>query len=251
MTLDVIVAARRRTRRRLTAAVLIGVGVLAACVYPAGLYVNTRLDDAVSSSATASVPAPLTSPAPASGWVLPADVGWVRVAGVDLPVSAATGPAETVGGLARGFARAPAGAVVAALHLLVRTTPQVGPAVFDPTLEAQVVGAHAAQMRRAVTADYTEAAARTGVAYGQPLGDLSATVAGVRVDAYTDGQASLSVLTSAVDATGVTRFAATPVSLVWVGGDWRLVAPPDGRWDAQVRIVAPSLAGGYPPLRAG
>ena len=83
------------------------------------------------------------------------------------------------------------------------------------------------------------------------MGDLPATVVGVRVDAYTDCQASLSILTSAVDATGVARFAATPVALIWASGDWRLVAPPDGRWDAQVRIVDPPLAGGYPPLRAG
>ena len=49
-------------------------------------------------------------------------------------MSAATGPRQTVGGLARGFAHTQAGAVVAAVHLLVRTTAQVGPAVFDPTL---------------------------------------------------------------------------------------------------------------------
>ena len=44
MTLDVIAAARRRTRRRLTVAVLIGVGVLAALVYPAGLYTSAFQD---------------------------------------------------------------------------------------------------------------------------------------------------------------------------------------------------------------
>src|SRR3954453_9150675 len=103
MTLDVIAAARRRTRR-LTVAVLIGVGVLAALVYPAGLYVNAHLDD----GAVPSTPGPHASALPATGssnraaW--PADFAFIRVPGVDLPVSAATGPAETVGGLARGFA---------------------------------------------------------------------------------------------------------------------------------------------------
>jgi hypothetical protein len=249
MTLDVITTARRRLRR-IGIAVLVGVGVLAVAVYGAGLYVNTHLDDPpVSDPSTGPVPwPPGTASAPAA--LLPTDVTWVRVAGVDLPVSASTGPAETVGGLARGFAHTEAGAVVAALQLLVRTTAQVGPAVFDPTLQTQVVGAHAEAMRRAVTAEYTEAAAQLGVAYGQPLGDLPATVAGVRVDAYTGEQATLSVLTSAVDAAGVTRYAATPIGLVWVGGDWRLVAPPDGRWDSEVRIVDPAQAAGYPSLRA-
>ena len=108
--------------------------------------------------------------------MLPADVRWVRVAGVDLPVSAATGPTQAVGGLARGFAHTPAGAVVAALHLLVRTSPQVGPAVFDPTITAQVVGPDAGGDARQVTADYQQAAAAAGIAYGQPLGDLPATL---------------------------------------------------------------------------
>jgi hypothetical protein len=252
MTLEVITAARRRTRRRLTIAVLIGVGVVAALVYPAGLYVNAHLnDEAVSSPATAAPPSPAASAtATAPGVALPAEVTWVRVAGVDLPTSLATGPAQTVGGLARGFAHTPAGAVVAAVHLLVRTTPDVGPAVFEPTLTGQVVGEHAAAMRRTVADVYTQAAAEQGVAYGQPLGDLHATVAGIRVDTYTPLQATLSVLTSAVDTTGVTRYAATTVTLSWTNGDWLLVAPPDGRWDSQVRLLDPASIGGYPPLRA-
>ena len=170
------------------------------------------------------------------------------MAGVDLPVSAATGPAQKVGGLARGFAHTQPGAVVAAVHLLVRTTAQVGPVVFEPTLAEQVVGEHAPAMRTAVADSYREAAARTGVVYGQPLGDLPATVAGVRVDGYTDAQATLSVLTSAVDATGFTRYAATRLSLMWTDDDWHLVAPPGGRWDSEVRIVDPAQIAGYPPL---
>jgi len=249
MTLDVIVAARRRTRRRLTIAVLIGVGVLAALVYPAGLYVNAHLDD----GAMPSTPGPHTSaPAATSSSdraVLPADVSFIRVAGVDLPVSAATGPAVTVGGLARGFAHTRDGAVVAAVHLLVRTTEQVGPVVFEPTLADQVVGEYADAMRTYVATAYAQAAADAGITYGQPLGDLPAIVAGVRVDAYTDDHATLSVLTSAVDATSVTRHAATTVELSYTGGDWRLVAPRDGRWDTAVVVLDPDQIGGYPPLQ--
>jgi hypothetical protein len=249
MTLDVIVAARRRTRRRLTVAVLIGVGVLAALVYPAGLYVNAHLDDeAMPSTSGPPASAPPATPSNDRG-ALPADVAFIRVAGVDLPVSAATGPAETVGGLARGFAHTRDGAVVAAVHLLVRTTPQVGPVVFEPTLADQVVGEFADAMRTHVANIYAQAAADAGVTYGQPLGGLSATVAGVRIDAYSDNQATLSVLTSAVDATSVTRNAATTIRLSFNGGDWRLVAPRDGRWDSDVVLLDPNQIGGYPPLR--
>ena len=250
MTLDVITAARRRTRRRL-AAVLAGAGVLAAVlvvvVYPAARYAHTDRPVPPPSTSDSLRPAASVS---AGGAVLPADVTWTRLAGVDLPGSTATGPTELLGGLARGFTHSPGGAVAAALHLLVRTTAQVGPVVFEPTLADQVVGPHADAMRHAVADTYTETAARTGVTYGQPLGDLPAALAGVRVDAYGDDRATMSVLTSALDATGVTRHAATTVTVSWVRGDWRLLAPPDGRWDSQVLLVDPDRVGDYPPLRA-
>jgi hypothetical protein len=251
MTVDVIVAARRRTRRRLAVTVLVGAGIIAAAVYPAGLYANSRLDDktAAVTPATAAVSWPAGTTTPATPALAP-DVTWTRLAGVELPASADTGPHDSVGGLARGFAHTRQGALVAAVHLLVRTTPQVGPQVFAPTLTEQVVGEHAAAMRQAVADAYTQAVTTTGVLYGQPLGDLPATIAGIRTDTYTDNQATLSVLTTAPDASGITRYAATTITLTWTDGDWRLVAPPQGRWDSQVRILDPSAVSGYPPLRA-
>src|SRR5262245_47638142 len=121
MTVDVIAAARRRTRR-FAVAVLVGAALTAACVYPAGLYVNAHLDDGAWATPAPATPGPAADEAPPDAWALPADARWIDVAGVKLPVSSATGPAQTVAGLARGFAHTPAGAVVAALHLLVRTT---------------------------------------------------------------------------------------------------------------------------------
>jgi hypothetical protein len=250
VTLDVITAARRRTRRRL-AAVLVGVGVLAAVlvvvVYPAFRYADRDRPVPLS---TSDGPRPTASQT-VGGSVLPADVSWIRLTGVDLPVSAATGPTEVRAGLSRGFTHSRGGAVVAAVHILVRTTAHVGPVVFEPTLADQVVGPHADAMRRAVADTYTATAARTGITYGQPLGDLPAALAGVRVDAYRDDRATVSVLTAAPDSTGVTRYAATTVTVSWTRGDWRLVAPPDGRWDSQVLLVDPERVGDWPPLRAG
>jgi hypothetical protein len=251
MTLDVIADARRRTRRRLTILVLIGVGVLAAAVYSVGGYADSRrADPAVADRPATATPTASADGTAANGGVLPADVVWVRIVGVQLPVSAATGPSDTTGGLARGFARTHAGAVVAALHLLVRTTPQVGPSIFEPTLREQVVGEHADAMRHVVADAYTQLAAQHRVPYGQRLGDLSAAVAGVRIDRYTDTGADLSVLTTEVDSTDTTRYAAAALTLTWSGSDWRLVAPPDGRWDSQVRIVDLSAIGSYVALRA-
>ena len=125
---------------------LIPVGV-AALVYPAGLWADARLDGDPTPPAATGTAAAVRPTSTVDSRLLPAEVSWTRLAGVDLPMSPDTGPTQTEGGLARGFAHTPAGAVVAALHLLVRTTPQVGPAVFDPTMTDQVVGCDAAAMR--------------------------------------------------------------------------------------------------------
>lgn len=245
MTYDVIAAARRRTRRR-AGALTVAALILAALTCPAAQWASTRDgDDPTSPSPTS----PALPTATSGAGLLPADVIWVRVAGVDLPTTPATGPARVEAGLARGFTDTRAGAVVAALHLLVRTTAQVGPEVFEPTLAEQVTGEHAAAMRAFVADSYARAAAELGIADGQPLGDLPATVVGARVDAYTQTHATLSMLTCAVDATGTTRYAATTVDLIYLRGDWRLVAPPDGRWDTRVRLIDLADTAAYPPIR--
>jgi hypothetical protein len=196
---------------------------------------------------TGAVAAPWpVSPAPI---VLPADVTWVSVAGVALPVSATAGPRDQRDGLARAFAHTPAGAVMAAVHLLVRTTPQAGPAVFGPTLRDQVVGDHAAAMRTFVADSYRQLAG--DATDDAPVGTLPAALAGIRVDSYTDQSAALDLLTTAVDATGSPRFAATTIQVAWTGTDWALVAPEHGRWDSAVRSVTPAQAAAYPPLAEG
>ena len=249
MTIDVIRAARARSRRRLLIAVLIPVGI-AALIYPAGLWANARLDgDPAPPAGTATAtPAPVRPTSTVDGSLLPATVSWTRLAGVDLPTSPAAGPSQVDGGLARGFAHTRTGAVVAALHLLVRTTAQVGPAVFDPTITAQVVGPDQAAMRAYVTADYQQTATAAGITFGQPLGDLRARLTAVRIDAYTDAACDLSVLTATTDTAGTTRYAATTVHMRWTRTDWALEAPPGGRWDSQVHLIEADQTSGYLPL---
>ena len=258
MTFDVVAAARRRMRRLMLVA---AGGALAVCalVYPAGLYVNARMADRAqpapaTTDPTPPGPSPSLLPSPVAV-VLPADTAWSTVAGVAVPYSATAGPLLHERGLASGFARSPAGALLAAVHLLVNTTPQVGAAIFVPTLRQQVVGPHAAAMQAAVASDYERIGGDPTV--GGPVGLLPAALAGARLAAFTDRAANtdpaarIDLLTVAIDATGTARFAATLIDLVWTGADWALLAPPGGRWDGLVTAVAPSAAATYPPLGPG
>jgi hypothetical protein len=241
MTTDVIQTARRRSRRLLLVTLAATAGVVVA-VCAAALAVTGTV-----TTGPAPTSAPLASESGAVGVVmLPADVTWTTVAGVALPGSATAGPRHRDGGLAAGFAHTPAGALLAAVHLLVNTTPQVGPAVFAPTLASQVVGEHADAMRAAVQASYA-----TLGGDGGPIGSLTSALAGARLAGYDQTAGTVDLLTVAIDATGTARFAATPVRLVWTGADWALLAPPDGEWDGIVRPVTPAQAATWPPLAPG
>jgi hypothetical protein len=243
MTLEVIAAARRRTRRTGLLA-LLALAVLGCLV----VVIHDHAGDPTASARPVGA-SPSTHVSTFAAGLLPDDVTWTRVSGVDLPVSPTAGPADTSGGLARGFAHTPAGAVLATLHLLVRTTPHVGPAVFEPTLASQVVGEWAPAMRQAVADDYQRGAAAAGIPYGQPLGDLPAALEGARIDAYSAEHADLSVLTAVADDTGSTRYAGTSLTVDWVEQDWRLVAPTSGRWDDKVYPVDPSQTTAFTALR--
>jgi hypothetical protein len=247
MTLDVIAAARRRTRR-LAFIVAAAAVIICALAYPLVHYVTTRHhDNAATPPAAASATA--SPSAQAAAVVLPTDTTWTTVAGVALPSSATAGPLRRHHGLAAGFAHTPVGAMFAAVYLLVDTTPQVGSAVFEPTLHQQVVGEYATAMLDTVEADYR--ALGGDPATGLPIGVLPAAVAGARIITVSDTAARIDLLTVAVDATGTDRFAATTVDLVWTGTDWALVAPAAGRWDGVVTAVTPVQAALYPPLAPG
>lgn len=238
MTYDVIAEARTRTRRRVSATVAI---VLALGAFVAGgwlLAARAPSDPVAADRGAATVsPAGASGPSATPDAALPNDLTWSDVDGVALPVSPSSGPHDTSGNLARGFTHDAGGAVLAAVHLLVRVCPQVGPDVFDPTLRTQVVGPDAASMRVQVAQQYEVLRAQAQVAYGQPVGRLYATLRGYRVDTYGPASAQLQVLTSTVDDTGATVYTAARVQLTWTGTDWALVAPPGGTWQHIVVLV--------------
>lgn len=203
------------------------------------LVVTVGPDGASALAAPSQAPADMT-------W--PADLTWTTIAGLDLPVSVAAGPRDLAGIRARGFSQTPAGAVLAALHLLVRTSPQAGPRVWEPTLREQVVGPDVAAYVDAVRLDYETARERLQLPYGEPLGRIYASIGGVRIDAYSARAASLRVLIEAPGGDGGLARAATMVQVSWSGTDWQLIAPPRGDW-ASVRVLVPvSAASGYTPL---
>jgi hypothetical protein len=262
VTYDVIARtrrARRARRLRLAAALALLAGLALAVVVIAlqpvrpapgvGQPVQLNPGSAGGAPATAGVGG---QPAAGTAAPLPADLTWGGpVAGVSLPVSAAAGPRDTGGGLARGFAHTRAGSVLAAVHLVVRVTPQVGPAVFGPTLRDQVVGAAAAALAGQVNEQYRQLCDQAHVGYGPPVGALPAVLAGYRIELFTDTTATVRVMTRTDRAGGAPLYAAAVIQLSWTGADWALLAPAGGVWDQSLTRVDASNVGGYNPFTPG
>ncbi|WP_433392951.1 hypothetical protein [Micromonospora sp. KLBMP9576] len=231
MTYDVIDRARRRTRRwaaavTLAAAAATALGVAAVAVMRDG---PTAAGQQAGATTATHVPE-----AAARAVVLPADLKWMPVAGISLPVSGQAGPLDTNGGAARRFSHDEAGAVLAAVHITVRCAPQLGPGVFDQTLQTQVVGADAPAMRSKVGQDYVQLRANANVPYGQPVGRLEAVLRGYQLTNYSQQAASVRLLTEARDAQGNPLLAATTVQVRWTGTDWALLAPAGGDFSTVV-----------------
>lgn len=261
MTYDVIARARRaRRRRRLRlAAALTLLGALASAVV--FLAIEPRQPASTDGQPVLVVPAtpgmsPPTQPVggqaePGTAAPLPLDLTWGQLAGVSLPTSTQAGPHATGGGLARGFAHTRAGAVLAAVHLVVRVTPQVGPAVFGPTLRDQVVGPAAAALAGQVNEQYQQLCDQAHISYGPPVGTLSAALAGYRIELYTDTVVTVRVMTRTDRAGSAPLYAAAVIQLSWTGTDWALQAPAGGVWDQSITRVDAGNLGLYNPFTAG
>jgi hypothetical protein len=146
---------------------------------------------------------------------------WVNDQGYLLPESAQAGPHAVSGGLASGFADTPLGALVAMINIAARTAWELGPAVFQPTIEHQVTGPYAGEM---LSLDLD--------AYGNGTGQASgpyARMAGFQWAGYTPADATAD-LAEEGPADGTVIYAAIQVQAQWINGDWRIVAPPGGDW---------------------
>jgi hypothetical protein len=156
-------------------------------------------------------------------------------------VSPSHGPRNLDGGLASGFSQDEAGAALAAVHILLRSSPNVGPDVFGPTISAQVAGANQAAMKLSVQQQYDELVASTGAEPGAAIpGD--AEIVGYRIVSFGDDKAAARVAVALgspeLDVSG--RLVEFDIALQWAGsGDWQVVAPPLGDWGS----VATTLGG--------
>jgi len=222
-------APRQRPRRRLTTAALVVVPTALAAWFIAGL-----LNDPNRPGATTRAPVELTEPTPAPSTA--PDVAWQDFAGLDLPVSAAAGPHCQQAGRASCFTHTDRGAALAAIHLLVRTFPFAGSAVFTPTIAEQVVGPDVAALVRLTANAYAGVAPAARVRDGAPIRSEGGWVAGYRLQpGDTENEPTVRVLirqTGEGDATGFTEYA---VRLTWQHGDWRLIAPAWGDWRSAAR----------------
>lgn len=241
MSEDITARARRRTGAVVatgTLALLL-VGVIVVGVATALGHQDAPVPQrpsAATSAATAGSGGP--PPTPVSAPTAPAhDVTWVTVAGASLPVSRSAGPRDTRGGLARGFARTPLGAVLAAAHISVRLCPQAGPGMYGTTLRDQVVGANTAVLARHLDDDYQQARAQLAVPYGQPAGRLYSTTRGYRVDAHSSDAATVRLLLEGPGKDTGSVLVPLVVHLRWTGADWALVAPAGGDWGADTSVI--------------
>ena len=164
--------------------------------------------------------------------------------GVQLPSSPA-GPKDTTAGRATGFDRSEAGAVLAAMHIFARSEIPSGPAVFEPTIQQQVVGPDRDKLLANSQRGYSEAAAAgTG-----PNGELSREVqqaqtnrVGVwayRIDSYSNDQSAVNLLLRQLDP-GTSSYAYINFALTvqWAEGDWRLVAPLNGEFSSAAQRIS-------------
>jgi hypothetical protein len=158
-------------------------------------------------------------PTPQATAPLP-DVRWVELAGVALPVSGTDGPWDLRDGLARGFSETQFGAALAAVHLVVRTSPSVGSVIARPTLETQVVGPNQPSLMNSVMEHATDEEDRPA----------TARVVGYVPTYVSAGAASVDLVISSDELALRRQYLDVRVSLQWSDGDWRLVAPPQGDW---------------------
>lgn len=222
-----------------------GLALLAVTVPAAGCARAASAPSAAAPAVTqtraqASLPAPAgTAPAavPAAGL---GQVRWVTYQGITVPVSPA-GPRETAGGLARGYARTPGGAVMAAVNITLRAQAEWGPRVFTPVIQDQFTGPARAALLAATRAAYQQARAAQQVADGDSLGMVTAAQVAYRVTAYTPDTAAVTVVTAFPGQAGGVGYAATALHLAWAPGGWKIIAPPGGNWAPLVTAVT-SLA---------
>jgi hypothetical protein len=224
---------RRRRHRRLA--------LLAVAVLVIGLAVqHTTQAHRPRPTPPARSASPVTGPVPATRVLTSRGLRWLDFHGIELPVSATAGPRILRNGLAAGFTDTPAGAVVAAVNIVVRTAAQWGPGIYRPTILRQLTGPAAGTLLAQDRHAYLALRAAAAVPPGQPIGRGYATEAAYRLTRCTPGSAVVDIVSAAPASNGALARAVTRIQLRWQRGDWRVLAPPGGAWASS---PAASLSG--------
>ncbi|MBA9002869.1 hypothetical protein [Thermomonospora cellulosilytica] len=186
---------------------------------------------------------PERSPAPS----LEPEIRWADYSGMALPVSPAAGPFHVRDRLASGFARTPQGALLAAVHITVRSAAQWGPKVFEPTITEQVIGPEQTALLAVARSAYERQREAANVSEGDPLGPGHAVIEAYRWLAYSPDLATVDIVSAGPGPHGTTVRASTRVQVKWDNGDWRVLAPPGGDWANSAILLASTT--GYTPFQ--
>jgi len=233
---------RNRRRRTLTLFLLVVTALYVAAAWHHGTAHPVRHKQPIIQRAT-SAPSAHARPAGKRHMASAgAALSWTSFHGIALPASAQDGPRRTRGGLAWGFSDTRRGALLAAVNIAVRTAAQWGPAVYQPTIRNQVTGTYAGALLKADAAGYAALRSDGHVGAGQPAGRGYAAETAYRFTAYTPGAATVEIVTTGPGSGSAPVTAVTRISLAWLRGDWRVIAPPGGNW-ANSAAAATSLTG--------
>lgn len=218
---------RRRQRRQwlvLTTATAISAGfvlygVLRACE-------DTHPAQRTAGSASSNPPS--ISP------TLGVDWSWSDFHGVRLPSSPTDGPRDTHADLALGFTDTPSGGLLAAVNIAMRANLPAGQSIFEPTITRQMIGDGAATLLAALRLlDERQHHPQPGDSGPQ---QYASVLSGYRWLSYSPQEADVEVATA--DPIDGHYLASTRLHLTWLAGDWKLAAPPGGRWSQTNKPLA-------------
>ncbi|WP_133412038.1 hypothetical protein [Vallicoccus soli] len=103
--------------------------------------------------------------------------------------------------------------------------------MFGPTLVEQVVGPDSQALVKSVERDYATVLQQSALPAGAAVQGGRLELLGYRIAGGSSGVRQVTLVERAPDANGVGQTYEVAVDVQWVDGDWRLVAPRDGRWE--------------------
>ncbi len=95
-----------------------------------------------------------------------------------------------------------------------------------------------AALLRADAGAYAQLGAAAHVGAGQPAGRGYAAEAGYRFVAWSPAAATVDIVTAGPAADATTVLASTRIQVIWLRGDWRVLAPPGGNWASSATALS-------------